>query len=393
MLSFQTQQEPLMHDQVALIVSPSGDIDDRTAKQFEQQLQDYLKVGYRFVILNCAGLRSINSSGLEILLKMVETYHHEAGGIFLLMQVQVLPQISKFFDMLGFSPIFTSFTNKQEAVNYLAAQIKNAFESEQEDGRPKNGITSNFPAAVPARKDIPTLPAVPPSQTPVANVDKASAPAAPVKSNPNPFENNAHAAFSREPKLEKRLLTSDLPLEIEIQYYKRMLPLANFHMAVAIQSSNQSFSGGSTVNVAPHFPGCLVVPPSRTVDLRKEVKLNFWVTPLTTRKIEGWLELGVEKDKDTGHSLPLPVKVTNYLGAKLLLLLAVISLILWQWTPPLLQDAMDKFALILAQFVRGDVRLLVCGLLVVMSLLAYLICRPRKTKLARQIVWQRKEEK
>ena len=59
----------------------------------------------------------------------------------------------------------------------------------------------------------------------------------------------------------------------------------------------------------------------------------------------------------------------------------------------LLQDALDKFALILAQFVRGDARLLVCGLLVVMSLLAYLICRPRKTKLAQQIVWQRKEER
>jgi anti-anti-sigma factor len=121
MLNFQTRQIPLNYGQMAMLVSPEGAIEKRTVQQFEKQLTDYYSVGYRYLILDCAGIHSINSTGLQVLLMLVETFQKD-GGILLL--IQVLQQISRFFDMLGFSPIFTSFTREDEAVQYLQDQLR-----------------------------------------------------------------------------------------------------------------------------------------------------------------------------------------------------------------------------------------------------------------------------
>ena len=117
MLSFQTEQEELTYGQVALIVHPSGAIDDKlTVRQLRKQLQDYFNVGFRFLIMDCNDIDTINSDGLQVLSDMVDTYH-EGGGIFLL--IKVLRQITGYFEGLDYSPVFTSFLTKEDASAFL----------------------------------------------------------------------------------------------------------------------------------------------------------------------------------------------------------------------------------------------------------------------------------
>ena len=68
MLSFQTRQEQLVFDQVAMIVAVTGSVEKKTTRQLEKQLQDYYNIGYRFIILDCAGIKFIESSQRKELL-------------------------------------------------------------------------------------------------------------------------------------------------------------------------------------------------------------------------------------------------------------------------------------------------------------------------------------
>lgn len=411
MLSFQTRQEPLVYGQSALVAAPNGDIDDRTVRQFEQQLQDYFNVGYRFVILNCAGIRSINSTGLEVLLKMIETFQ-EAGGIFLLMQVQVLPQISKFFDMLGFSPIFTSFTNKQEAVSYLITQIKAAFEASGEAGEKAASIPPTLsmpkPGAAGDGKNIntpphPTAPAVslqnpstpPAAMAPVVPPQPVSSPmvSAPIPASsqgqphmaPVASSFDRAAAFKKEPKIEKRTI-GGLTLDVTVTYYRRMYPAGVYPCTVAMQSANKG--SHANVHVTPHFPGCLVVPPHRTVHLQDKTDAVFWITPLARQAVEGWIELG--KGEEASSHFPLPCKIVRQTLAKWLALLAVVVAGLLRWPGLVWPEFMIELREHVAAFAPAELLWLYVG--GIFLLLAAIVCifkLPGKINVVRQVVLQK----
>jgi anti-sigma B factor antagonist len=408
MLSFQTRQEPLIYGQSALLVSPNGDIDDRSVHQFEQQLQDYFNVGYRFLVLNCAAIRSVNSTGLEVLLKMIETFQ-EAGGIFLLMQVQVLPQISKFFDMLGFSPIFTSFTNKQEASSYLITQIKAAFEASGEAGEktsntsapatlslPKSNPppdTRNImtpqhpPTPVSASTGIttPTVAANPVTSSP-APIQAAATNAAPLHISPVAASADSRAAgFKKEPKLERRILGS-VTFDTQVVYYRRMYPFGVYPLTVSAHPTTKG--GQNTIQITPHFPGCLVVPPLRIFQMQDKAEAKFWVTPLACKPVEGWVEFG--KGEDGGCYFTLPCKIGKQTVAKWLALFAVVMAGLLQWPgfpwPHVVQYLRD----LVAPYAPPEYMSVCVGsVLLFISAVACFINLPSKTKALRQVVLQK----
>jgi anti-anti-sigma factor len=404
MLTFPTRQESLIYGQVALIVSPTGEIDDRSVRQFEQQLQDYFNVGYRFLVLNCSGLQAINSTGLEIILKMIETYQ-EAGGIFLLIQVQALPQISKFFDMLGFSPIFTSFTSKEEALGYLSSQTKAAFEAEGgKDTKSLPGQTvssqAGKPMSSPDGKVTPTasymspqpMPAIPvPTTVPAAPPAPATPPATP------PISNVLSDSQKKSPKVERRTLTggTDVSVQLQIRYYPRMSPLHVFPLTVTIQPSSKATTP-QACNIVTYFPGCVVVPESKSVNLQDRQDATFWVTPLACQKIQGWLEFF--RGEESVCTRTFACHLVKARMARLFFFLALVSIVVWLWSPAFLQNFQNLIGRLQAivgqilpeniqQIVFGDnLALWVGGLFLLLAVACYWIRRPYKTTVNEEVV-------
>lgn len=271
MLTFQTRQEALNEEQVALIVAPNGSIDRVALRIFEKQLEDYLQVGYKWVVLNCASVELISSSGLQVILKMMEHYQ-EAGGMFLI--IQASPEIVDFFDMVGFSPIFE---NQEQAIACFQEHV-DEYAPEQTTGM--------------RGEEIP--------------------------------ESLMHTS--------KRLRKSPLKpaIDIKIDYYCQMNLLKNFPLTVTLKNADANISS-TIINVVPYFPGCLVVPEFRSLTLYKqqEQELTFWVTTLVKSKFEGWIEFWTGEER--GCYLPLECQTRTQTPSKFLVLLTLATCILWYW--------------------------------------------------------------
>lgn len=371
MLTFQTRQEPLVYDQVALIASPNGDIDDRSVHQFHKQLQDYYDVGYRWVILNCAGIQLINSAGLEILLKMVETY--QQGGGFLLL-TQTLPQISKFFDKLGYSPIFSSFSNKEEAIAFLTKQLKEALEAEG-GGKEEKELTNRQQGGVPKTA---INSATPPISAPQPIFTQMSSQSLPFDTHPGGQTPSPIMQQKRE--AEPKTFQPPSVVDIQILYYRRMYPSDVFPLKVQIEPSQQGAKGEEMLlNVIPYFPGCLVTPSYRTAYLQENQEIVFWITPLVAKKIEGWVEFW--KGEESACYFILPCKIKKQRLAKILFLMGLAAFALMEWGGVSVQPVVSIVRNALVSFVPGRyINLLGGGIFWLLAFMAYLANRPRQSR-------------
>lgn len=323
MLTFQTQQEPIENDLVALLVCVNGSFDRVSVKHFEKQFEDYLKIGYKFVILDCSGIKFVNSSGLQLMLKIVEEYR-EQGGIFLFLSV--LPQISKFFDMLGFTPIMTSFTTKEESLQYLKDQIKRHGLTD------KKSETSSLPkvSANPSSKKVMGNPLSQPqqpssTQRPYSSTRKITS-SNPYE-NPKPQPNLPVAASNPVPPITKKmpvLVATNLEVDFSLEYYKKMMPWRVFPVNLQFKEIKNNRAKDQTLYIVPYFPGCTVVPPYRSMLAKEGNQCTFWVTPQTSQKIKPWIEIG--RPQETAQTFDLQVKMGSYSFAKMLFFLAFLVL-------------------------------------------------------------------
>lgn len=99
-----------------LILSPSGRIDSKTAKEFETRLLGRIEAGEPAVLVDCGALEFISSAGLRVLL-MAAKRQKAANGRFGLFAVR--ENIREVLEVSGFDRILAIWPGRGEA---MAAQ-------------------------------------------------------------------------------------------------------------------------------------------------------------------------------------------------------------------------------------------------------------------------------
>lgn len=344
MITFQTQQESLGSQQMALHVLIQGTFDKLSPRTLEKQFEDYLKVGYLFVILDCSYIRFINSSGLQVMLKVAEMYR-DAGGI--LAFVQVLPTVTKFFEMLGFTQLLVMFETQEEAIAYLRDKVWSMGATSVPSALPLSSAssmgnsmmeakTTYVPEIKPAslgdskpvhptggtrKMDLGTL-SIPqggapsPSYTTTRKVSKVvSEPGKAVFA-------TALSSTKKMPILE----TISWEMDMSIQMPSYMWLDSLFACDVMVSAMNVAKSKDQAFQITACFPGCLVVPASRFVTLLDGKKNTFWVTPLVSHKIQPWIEIG--KRNEASQIFPMEIKIHRMKQSRWWYLFALFFLIL-----------------------------------------------------------------
>lgn len=96
-----------------LVVTVTGFLDAHTAPLFEQMLaQAVAKKRYRIVV-HCADLTYISSTGLGVFMAFIDTVRDAGGDIKL---AGVSPKVYKVFDLLGFPKLLEFYGTVDEAL-------------------------------------------------------------------------------------------------------------------------------------------------------------------------------------------------------------------------------------------------------------------------------------
>jgi anti-anti-sigma factor len=96
------------------IVTVAGRIDTTNSIEFEKPLLEMIDSGCKKIILDCAGLNYISSSGLRVFLVIQKRMNSEQGK-FRLSNLQ--PGIREIFDISGFSAIFDVYPDVNTGIH------------------------------------------------------------------------------------------------------------------------------------------------------------------------------------------------------------------------------------------------------------------------------------
>ncbi len=94
-----------------------GSIDATTVESFASVMDKLLEKGVRYLVLDCAGIKYINSTGLGILLKYVDAFNERDGGIAF---SQVPQKVMLVMEMLGFNALFTIVSDEAVALKHFS---------------------------------------------------------------------------------------------------------------------------------------------------------------------------------------------------------------------------------------------------------------------------------
>lgn len=93
-----------------------GYINAHTVQDFEKSIQNVLdEQGFR-ILINCKKLEYINSSGLGVLMGVIEEIQEHNGFLYL---SDMNETVFNIFDTLGFTHLFKVFDAEVEALNYM----------------------------------------------------------------------------------------------------------------------------------------------------------------------------------------------------------------------------------------------------------------------------------
>ena len=95
-----------------LLLEIGGRLDTSNYSQLESRLMGLIDEGHLNILVDCAGLDYVSSSGLRILLMALKKLS-AAKGKFVLCSLQ--DNIKEIFDISGFSSIFEIFENREDA--------------------------------------------------------------------------------------------------------------------------------------------------------------------------------------------------------------------------------------------------------------------------------------
>ncbi|KAF0240029.1 MAG: anti-sigma B factor [Planctomycetota bacterium] len=101
-----------------VVAKLAGSIDASTVPQFEEQIEKFLKDGVKYLLLDCAEIAYINSTGMGLIIKLVDKYRGRDGDMKL---ISVPAKVVTLFKMLGLEALVDLFPNEAAAT---AAVVK-----------------------------------------------------------------------------------------------------------------------------------------------------------------------------------------------------------------------------------------------------------------------------
>lgn len=101
----------------ATLAELTGSIDATTVESFSSVMDKLLEKGVKHLVLDCAGIKYINSTGLGILLKYVDAFSERSGGIVF---TRVPQKVMLVMEMLGFNALFTIVADEAVALKSFA---------------------------------------------------------------------------------------------------------------------------------------------------------------------------------------------------------------------------------------------------------------------------------
>lgn len=154
----------------ATLAEISGSIDATSIVQFQNVMDKLVEKGVRNLILDCANVKYINSTGLGTLLKYVDTYESMDGHIAF---TRVPSKVMLVMEMLGFNALFTIVPDEAAALRFFAGKPA-AAPAATPASPPKPAPT---PVVVAAPKASPASPTISPAPTPPVAAPAQPAPA------------------------------------------------------------------------------------------------------------------------------------------------------------------------------------------------------------------------
>ncbi len=125
-LDFQLTKEKLTDGSSVALLHMKGSIDGTTVKKFESKTLGLYEEGIKYLILNFFEVGYMNSTGLGILVKVLDKFQEKDGDVKL---VKVPRKVADLFDMLGISSIVTIYPGMEEAIQSLPFPIQSAMTS------------------------------------------------------------------------------------------------------------------------------------------------------------------------------------------------------------------------------------------------------------------------
>lgn len=101
---------------IIALVKMDGAIDNQTVVEFQEKFEQLQHDSFKYFILDMAGIKYVNSSGLGTLVTIADSLGEQQGGIVL---TQLQPKVKVVFDMLHLNSFFKVFSNEQEAMKYI----------------------------------------------------------------------------------------------------------------------------------------------------------------------------------------------------------------------------------------------------------------------------------
>ena len=103
----------------AKVLYLDGYINAHTVQIFENAIQAVLDEKNYRILVNCRELHYINSSGLGVLMGVIEEIQENGGFLWL---SDMNETVFNIFDTLGFTHLFKVFESEEEAINSLKDQ-------------------------------------------------------------------------------------------------------------------------------------------------------------------------------------------------------------------------------------------------------------------------------
>jgi len=100
----------------ARVLYINGFINAHTVQDFEKSIQSVLAEKNYRILINCKELEYINSSGLGVLMGVIEEIQDNDGFLYL---SDMNETVFNIFDTLGFTHLFKVFDAEMEALNSL----------------------------------------------------------------------------------------------------------------------------------------------------------------------------------------------------------------------------------------------------------------------------------
>ncbi len=102
-----------------VVVSPQSNLDSETTGDFQAQVDELLRAGWHYFVIDLGNVRFVDSSGLGALVRLYKRLRIGEGDVRL---ARVPPNLRKILELTRLSRVFDIFTTVEEATASIKQQ-------------------------------------------------------------------------------------------------------------------------------------------------------------------------------------------------------------------------------------------------------------------------------